>query len=138
VGGGNNFIQNSTGILSLQIGGSIAGNGYSQLVATGLAQLGGTLNVSLVNGFTPYNGKEFVILTSSGLSGSFLDNTIPDGNVTFTVAYSPSGYPNHVVLEAQVAPSAVPEPASWLIFGLGLTAMGTYVVRKSKSQVRGN
>ena len=137
VGGGNNFIQTSTGILSLQIGGSSPGNGYSQLVATGSANLDGTLNVSLVNGFTPYNGEEFVILTSTDLIGTFSNNTIQDGNVTFTVEYSPPGYANDVVLDAQVSSSAVPEPASWLMLGLGLTAVGTCVVRKSKSQVRG-
>ena len=102
-----------------------------------MAQLDGTLNVSLVNGFTPYNGEEFVILTSSGLSGSFLDNTIPDGNVTFTVVYNPSDLPNDVVLDASVSSPTDPEPASWLMLGLGLTAVGTCVVRKSKSQVRG-
>jgi hypothetical protein len=137
VGGGNNFIQTSTGILSLQIGGSSPGNGYSQLVATGSANLDGTLNLSLINGFKPYNGEEFVILTSSGLSGSFSDNTIQDGNVTFTVEYSPPGYANDVVLDASVSSSVVPEPASWLMLGLGLTAVGTCVARKSKSQVRG-
>ena len=99
----NNFIQTSTGILSLQIGGSSPGNGYSQLVATGSANLDGTLKLSLVNGFTPYNGEEFVILTSTDLIGTFSNNTIQDGNVTFTVEYSPPGYANDVVLDAQVS-----------------------------------
>jgi len=138
VGGGNNFIQTSTGILSLQIGGSSPGNGYSQLVATGSANLDGTLNLSLINGFKPYNGEQFVILTSSDLNGDFSTvNGLQDGNVTFTVAYSPPGYANDVVLDAQVSSSAVPEPASWLMLGLGLTAVGTCVVRKSRNQVRG-
>ena len=56
-----------------------------------------------------------------------------DGNVTFTVDYSPQGF---VVLDAHTS-SVIPEPASWLMLGLGLTAVGTCVVRKSKSQVRG-
>ena len=46
-------------------------------------------------------------------------------------------YPNDVVLDASVSSPAVPEPASWLMLGLGLTAVGTCVVRKSRSQVRG-
>jgi PEP-CTERM motif len=137
VGGGNNLIQTSTGIHSLQIGGSSPG-GYSQLVATSSANLDGTLNLSLINGFMPYNGEQFVILTSSDLSGDFSTVNGPqDGNVTFTVAYSPPGYANDVVLDASVSSSVVPEPASWLMLGLGLTAVETCVVRKSKSQVRG-
>jgi len=124
--------------LDIQIGGPNAGTGgFSQLNISGTAALGGTLDLSLINGFTPYNGELFEILTSSGLSGSFSDNTIHDGNVTFTVTYSPTGYPNDVVLDAHVASPIVPEPASWLMLGLGLTAVGTCVVRKSKSQVRG-
>jgi hypothetical protein len=47
----------------------------------------------------------------------FTDYTIVDGNATFTVSYSPQGYANDVVLDAQV--SAVPEPASLLMLGLG-------------------
>ncbi len=75
----------------------------------------GTHDVSLINGFTPYNGELFAILTSAGLSGSFLNNSITDGNVTFTVEYSPNGYPNDVVLDAHVSSPVVPEPASWLL-----------------------
>ena len=78
-----------------------------------------------------------MILTSTGLSGSFSTTLIQDGNVTFMVEYSPSGFLNDVVLDASVSSSVVPEPASWLMLGLGLTAVGTCVVRKSKSQVRG-
>ena len=122
--------------LDIQIGGTSPGTEFSQLKVLGDASLGGTLDVSLINGFMPVTDDIFVILTSGGLSGRFTDNTIQVGNVIFDVEYSPTGYKNDVVLEvAQV--SAVPEPASWLMLGLGLTAVGTCVVRKSKSQVRG-
>jgi hypothetical protein len=69
----------------------------------------------------------FTILTSSGLSGTFNDNTIHDGNVTFTVEYSPVGFANDVVLSAQV--SSVPEPSSWVLLGLGLVAAGILAAR---------
>ncbi|MGO8899804.1 MAG: PEP-CTERM sorting domain-containing protein [Isosphaeraceae bacterium] len=131
-----NYTQNASGILDIVIGGRTPGSGYSVLSVTGSALLGGMLDVSLVNGFSPVTDDTFVILTSGGLSGVFTDNTIQVGNVTFDVEYSPTGYKNDVVLMvAQV--SAVPEPASWLMLGLGLAAVGTCVVRKSKSQVRG-
>jgi hypothetical protein len=137
-----NYGQASNGTLNIQIGGANPGTGtgyYSQLSISGTASLSGLLDVSLLNGFSPVNDEIFVILTSGLLlsEGRFTENTIQVGNVTFDVEYSPLGYSNDVVLEAQVAPSAVPEPASWLVFGLGLAAMGTYFARKSKSQVRG-
>jgi len=123
-------------LLDIQIGGQSPGTELSQLKVLGDASLGGTLDVSLINGFTPVTDDIFVILTSGGLSGMFTDNTIQVGNVTFDVDYSPAGYKNDVVLMvAQV--SSVPEPASWLMLGLGLATVGTCVVRKSKSQVRG-
>jgi hypothetical protein len=132
-----NYTQNAGGVLEIAIGGRTSGTEYGVLSVTGLASLSGTLDVSLVNGFSPVTDDIFVILTSGGLSGMFTDNTIHLGNVTFDVEYSPAGYTNDVVLEvAQV--SAVPEPSSCLIFGFGLTAITSCVVRKSRSQARGN
>jgi hypothetical protein len=105
--------------LGIQIGGPDALHGLSQLDVDGTARLnGGLLDLSLVNGFRPYDGERFEILTSGGLSGMFSDNSIELGNVNFTVEYSPSGYANDVVLVANV--SSVPEPSSWLLVGLGV------------------
>ncbi len=63
--------------LDIQIGGPTPGTELSQLNVLGLASLGGTLDVSSINGFTPYNGEQFVILTSAGLSGTFNDERHP-------------------------------------------------------------
>jgi hypothetical protein len=126
-----NYSQDSGPVashLSIQIGGPDALHGQAQLDVGGTATLNnGLLDLSLVNGFTPYNGELFEILNSNGLSGMFSDNTIELGNVTFTVEYSPSGYANDVVLLAQV--SGVPEPSSWLLLGLGVA--GAFAVRRS-------
>ena len=116
--------------LVIDIGGPNAGlDGYSQLHVDGTASLAGTLDLSLINGFTPYNGEQFVILTSTGLSGMFTPGTgWQEGNVTFTVAYSPTGFPNDVVLDAQV--SAIPEPASLFLFAVGIAGIGVYTARR--------
>ena len=129
-----NYMQTSAGILDIQLGGSTAGTGYSQLAVSGSATLDGMLDLSLINDFTPYNGELFVILTSGGLSGVFTDDTITIGNVTFNVEYSPQGYYNDVVLDAQVATSVTPEPSTFLIFGLGAIGMGALVVRRSRGK----
>ena len=53
-----------------------------------------------------------------------------EGNVTFTVAYSPTGFPNDVVLDAQV--SAIPEPASLFLFAIGIAGIGVYTARRPR------
>jgi hypothetical protein len=126
-----NYSDPMGSVLDIQIGGSVAGSGFSQLDVLGTASLAGTLDVNLLNGFTPTNGEEFVILTSGGLSGSFTDGVIHDGNVTFTVYYSPAGFANDVVLNAVVV-SSVPEPASIVMLALGMAGVGALVVRRSR------
>ena len=116
--------------LDIQIGGPTPGTQFSQLNVLGDASLGGTLDVSLINGFTPYNGEQFVILTSTGLSGTFTDGVIHDGNITFTVAYSPTGFTNDVLLT--VTAGSVPEPASIVMLALGLAGMGAWAWRARK------
>ena len=96
------------------------------MVVNGIANLGGTLDLSLINGFTPFNGEQFVILTSTHLAGVFSSVTgLHEGNFTFTVEYSPDGFANDVVLDVSVDNNAVPEPSSFvlLLCGFGVAVM---------------
>ena len=120
-----NYTENPASTLSIQLGGLTAGTDFSQLSVLGTALLKGALDASLINGFTPSNSEQFVILTSAGLSGSFTDNVIHDGNVTFNVSYSPVGFANDVVLTSTV----VPEPATGLLVMLGM--LGLAVTRRA-------
>jgi hypothetical protein len=87
----------NTGALNLELGGTTAGTLYDQLAVTGSAILGGTLNVALINGFTPTTGQSFSVLTSSSglISGTFGTLNLPILQTTMmTALYSP----NSVVL----------------------------------------
>jgi hypothetical protein len=71
-----NYTQTASGILNIDIGGYGAGTGYDQLAVSGSVTLDGTLNVGLINGFTPLSGDQFQIVTSGSLSGTFANSNI--------------------------------------------------------------
>jgi autotransporter family porin len=67
---GNLTVQTG-GEVDIFIGGNTAGSGYSQINVTGMAAIGGTLNIILTNGYTPPPGQTFTILNAGAVSGNF-------------------------------------------------------------------
>jgi hypothetical protein len=72
----------NTGTINMEIGGAggagVNPNGHDQLVVSGAATLGGTLNVTLTNGFTPAPLNNFLLLNASTLSGTFATVNLPN------------------------------------------------------------
>ncbi|HWN93747.1 MAG TPA: hypothetical protein VNT99_01830 [Methylomirabilota bacterium] len=93
-----NYTQGANGILNLEIGGTTAGTEYDQLVVNGTATLGGTLNVSLINGFQPAVGDVFNIIAPSAFSGAFA--TINTVGFNSTITYSSGGITLTVISSA--------------------------------------
>lgn len=88
-----NYVQNSGGVLNIEIGGTAGGTEFDQLAITGsgkTATLNGTLNVSLINGFGPAAGNTFAIATFPSGSGEFATATGLNQGLqgTFTPAYN--------------------------------------------------
>lgn len=68
---GLDFQQNASGVWDLEIGG-LGLNDFDRMNLTGLASLDGTLDLSLILGFTPTLGDTFNILSASGgVAGMF-------------------------------------------------------------------
>jgi hypothetical protein len=65
-----NFTQAAAGALNVQLGGTATGQ-FSQVVVSGLATLGGTLNVTEVGGFTPAAGDTYQVMSFGSSSGDF-------------------------------------------------------------------
>jgi hypothetical protein len=65
------YTQTSTGVLNIKVGGLTPGTQYDQLNVSGLATLAGTLNIILINMFSPNIGDTFVILTYGSRFGAF-------------------------------------------------------------------
>ncbi|MFN8709592.1 MAG: Ig-like domain-containing protein, partial [Planctomyces sp.] len=81
---------------------------YDQLNVTGTVAVGGNLNVSVENGFTPAIGDVFTILTNDGtdpISGTF--NGLPQGGLVnyggniFAISYTGGTNGNDITLTAQ-------------------------------------
>ncbi len=87
------YTQNAGGTLDIELGGTSPGSSYDQLVV-GTAALGGTLQLTLINAFTPTVGQQFTILTAGSLSGTFSTVTLTNfpANRGVNVSYnSPTG-----------------------------------------------
>jgi hypothetical protein len=63
-------------VLEIELGGAAAGQ-FDRLAVTGQALLDGSLNVSLINGFTPANGDSFDILDFGTIAGNFSTVNLP-------------------------------------------------------------
>jgi len=88
-----NFVQTSTGILSVAIapaGSSTttAGSTYSQIYTSGTATLGGTLNLNVAAGFYPTGKLYSVIDAKGGITGDFSSIT---GNDLLFVSFDKVG-----------------------------------------------
>ena len=68
---GKHYTQLPAGSLDIELGGTTPETGYDVLNVGGDAILSGTLNVTLVNAFTPVNGNTFTFLNASSRSGVF-------------------------------------------------------------------
>lgn len=79
-----NYTQAATGTLQINVGGTTQAsvfqivNDYSLVAVTGTVSLAGTLNVSLINSFTPTAANSFTVLTGTSVSGSF--SNVDQGN----------------------------------------------------------
>lgn len=77
------------GTLEMELGGLAPGTEYDRLAVTGTATLGGTLRLTLADGFVPAVGDAFAVVTASPVAGTFAAVEPPDG-VTVDVAYTDS------------------------------------------------
>jgi hypothetical protein len=71
------YTQGSSGVTTIDLGGKTAITQYSVLDITKAATLNGTLNVALVNGFTPVAGNTFTILEYLSETGTFTTLNLP-------------------------------------------------------------
>jgi hypothetical protein len=125
-----NYVQGPGGTLLVEIGGTAPASQYDQLVVNGNATLGGTLQVTLVNGFVPLGGETFTVVRASGsVSGAFAGTSYP-ASPPFSAAYLPSSV---LISAAPLLPPGAIESTSQILVALTDQNQNTLVA----SQVTG-
>ena len=71
------FLQAGTGTLTVQLGGEAASLMFGVLNAGGAATLGGTLQATLVNGYSPSINDGFAIVNYATQTGAFSSTQLP-------------------------------------------------------------
>jgi hypothetical protein len=116
LGQAGTYTQAASGAFNVDMGGTIAGTGYSQLNSTGAASLGGALNVTLINAFSPTLGDTFTILTAASVTGTFSSTNLPalTTGLGWKVTYNPASVVLSVVTVsspvANLSPGSEPFP----------------------------
>lgn len=123
-----NLVLNNTSTFDMGIAGTHTGQFDTINVNGGSATVGGTLSLSLENGFTASIGESFVFLDATGgITGTFTNAGPYDVNGYVFELVKTS--PNDLALQV----GAVPEPTTLgllTIGGLGLLARGKISLRK--------
>ena len=114
-----NYTQQAGAILQIEIGGPFAGGTYDLVSITGNANMGGELQLAMLNGFIPSASTTFTVLNAAGGVVGVFSNvtngqrlTTFDGNGSFQVNYGLglAFDPNQIVLSAFIA---VPLPGDY-------------------------
>ena len=126
------YTQSGVGVLGIELAGLLAGSEYDVLAVSGQANLAGTIEVSLLNGFLPSADDVFDILTASVIDGDFSTWVLPalSGGLSWEIAVLTDQIGTTDVLRLRVLDSTpsgggggtpgIPAPGAIWLVGLGL------------------
>ncbi len=105
-----------TAVLVMELAGRTHGVDYDQVVVAGNLTLGGTLDMQLLDGFTPHLGDTFDLLDSDAITGSFDSINLP------TLAHGLSFDASSLLTTGSIL--VVPEPTMLSVLLVGGLALG--------------
>jgi hypothetical protein len=111
--------------LFIEIGGTSPGSQYDRLTIAGGASLDGTLNVSLINGFTPSGGQQFTILTAGTIVNNGFELAGPAASSFSLIVNSTSVILQAIGLAGDYNHNGVVDAADYVVWRKGLAATYT-------------
>ncbi len=120
-----NLTLGPTSLVAFDLAGATPGSGYGTLSVGGLLTRGGTLQLSLVDGFSPAQGMTFGLFNAADSTGTFASVALPElgGNLAWDDA---ALYTNGLL-------TVVPEPTTYaVLLGLGGLVLSAYVRRRRR------
>jgi autotransporter-associated beta strand protein/T5SS/PEP-CTERM-associated repeat protein len=123
------YTQDALARLEIELGGLTRGSEYDALIVTGAMNPGGTLNVSLWNGFDPVGGNSFDILDWGSLSGRFACVDLPA--LGAGLYWDASGLYATGTLSVHADAQLIPGPGAIVLSSIGMGLIGWLRRRRS-------
>ena len=123
-----NYTQGATGAELVKLGGTGQGSSYDLFSVSNIATLNGTLDVQLLNGFTPVAGETFDFLNYKTRIGAFNTVTSLDNGYNYTVTYNDAAG----IGTLNVGTAAVPETGTLVSLSLLLCGAGIVIHRQRR------
>ncbi len=106
-----NYHQGAAATYQADLGGTVPVTNYDQVNVSAIAQVGGTLDARLYNGFTPSSSDTFTVLTAGTLNGHFANAPAGASSLltpfgSFDVAYSSTAVTLSNFIPDPLAPAA--------------------------------
>jgi hypothetical protein len=112
-----NYQQTSAGVLDIELGGYSPGTNFDFVSVTGggaggVATLGGTLNVTITNGFAPTNGATFTFLKALSRVGAFAAFNYPSNDIGMELSMDATSVTLKVTNLKPVIANPIADPAA--------------------------
>jgi hypothetical protein len=100
------YAESGTGILNIDLDGTLADTKYDVLNVSGAATLGGTISIDLITGFKPVVGDSWDVFNYASKTGSFTTVDLPTAPTGDTYVFSCGSTDCTLTLEVAPGPAA--------------------------------
>jgi autotransporter-associated beta strand protein len=119
------LLLTGTSMTQMELGSLVRGTGYDGIDVGGSLSFGGTLSITLINGFAPALGDSFQLFTFTSFGGSFAHVNLPE--ITSGLTWNTS----RLLDQGTLSIGAIPEPSAFAALA-GLTTLALAATRRRR------